>query len=144
MKAMASCRGFLFSGGSHTAIRMGEPMSDAASHRIEIVPNRHRVRVIHRGITYADSLGACTLKETGLPDVYYLPRSDINMRRLVPSGHVTQCGYKGRATYFHLQTEDGVVENAAWSYEEPLEAASRIKGYIAFVAERVDRIDETS
>ena len=38
-------------------------MSDAADPRLEIVPNRHRVRVIHRGITYADSHGALTVRE---------------------------------------------------------------------------------
>ncbi|WP_323122434.1 DUF427 domain-containing protein [Burkholderia alba] len=119
-------------------------MSDAASPRIEIVPNRHRIRVIHHGITYADSTGALTLKQAGLPDVHYLPRSDINMSRLVPSGQTAHREPAGQASYFHLQTEDGVVENAAWSYEEPPEAAHGIRRYIAFHAERVDRIDETS
>ncbi len=122
----------------------GEPMSDAAGHRIEIEPNRHRVRVIHRGITYADSLAAYTLKEAGAPDVQYLPRDDVNMSRLVPSDRVAHCAHKGAATYFHLHTEDGVIENAAWSYEEPSGIADAIRQYVAFDAERVDRIDVTS
>lgn len=94
-------------------------MSDAADPRLEIVPNRHRVRVIHRGITYADSHGALTVRETGLPDIHYLPRGDVNMHRLVMSSVTTDCPLRGRAVYFNLQTEDGVIENAAWSYEEP-------------------------
>ncbi|AOJ69813.1 MULTISPECIES: DUF427 domain-containing protein [Burkholderia] len=119
-------------------------MSDAAGHRIEIEPNRHRVRVIHRGITYADSLAAYTLRESGLPDVQYLPRGDVNMSRLAPSDRVTRCERKGPATYFHLHTEDGVIENAAWSYEEPPEIADAIRHYVAFDAACVDRIDVTS
>ncbi|WP_179403473.1 DUF427 domain-containing protein [Burkholderia guangdongensis] len=119
-------------------------MSDAVRSRLEIVPNRHRVRVIHQGITYADTLGALTVREAGLPDVHYLPRADVNMRRLLPSTHTTVCTLKGRATYFDLQTEDGVIENAAWSYEEPTEAAGALARYVAFDAARVDRIAETS
>lgn len=121
-------------------------MSDAAGHRIEIEPNRHRVRVIHRGITYADSLAAYTLREPGAPEVQYLPRDDVNMSRLVSSDRVAleHCAHKGPATYFHLHTEDGVIENAAWSYEEPSGIASAIRQYVAFDAACVDRIDVTS
>ncbi|MBN3821226.1 DUF427 domain-containing protein [Paraburkholderia sp. Se-20369] len=119
-------------------------MSEAADPRLEIVPNRHRVRVIHQGITYADSLGALTVRETGLPDVHYLPRADVNMQRLVRSSLTTACGLKGHASYFDLQTEDGVIENAAWSYEEPKGAALALARYVAFDAARVDGLVETS
>ena len=115
-----------------------------ASHRIDIVANRHRVRVIHGGITVADTLGAVTLRETGYPDVFYFPRSDVNMARLERSGRTSNCPLKGEASYFHLRTEDGRVEDAAWSYEAPLEGAHGIKGYLAFYVTRVDRIDQTS
>jgi uncharacterized protein (DUF427 family) len=119
-------------------------MSAAADPRLEIVPNRHRVRVIHHGITYADSLGALTVREAGLPDVHYLPRDDVNMHRLVRSSLMTVCPLKGHASYFDLQTEDGVIENAAWSYEEPKEGAHALARYVAFDAARVDSLVETS
>jgi uncharacterized protein (DUF427 family) len=119
-------------------------MTNADSHRIEILPNRHRVRVIHQGVTVADTTSALTLTEPGLADVPYLPREHVNMARLERSSHSSHCPYKGHASYFHLKTEDGVVENAAWSYEEPLETVAAIKGYLAFYASRVDRIDQTS
>lgn len=119
-------------------------MSDAADPRLEIVPNRHRVRVIHRGITYADSHGALTVREAGLPDTHYLPRSDVNMRRLVKSGVTSACPFRGEAVHFDLQTEDGVIENAAWSYEEPKEAALALALYVAFDAARIDSLVETS
>lgn len=113
-------------------------------HRIDLVANRHRVRVIHGGITVADTLAALTLRETGYPDVLYFPRADVNMARLERSGRISHCPSKGEATYFHLRTEEGRVEDAAWSYEAPLEGAHGIKGYLAFYVTRVDRIDQTS
>jgi uncharacterized protein (DUF427 family) len=123
----------------------GIAMTDAEAHRVVIEPNPHRLRVIHRGITIADTSRGLTLKETGLPDVFYFPREDVNMTRLERSTDTSHCPYKGDASYFHLHMEEsGIVENAAWSYEEPLEGAARIKGYLAFYASEVDRIDQTS
>ncbi len=115
-----------------------------AGHRIGLAVNRHRVRVIHGGITIADTLAAVTLSETGYPDVAYFPRADVNMARLERSSRISHCPYKGDAAYFHLRTEEGCVEDVAWSYEAPLEIVSGIKDYLAFYASRVDRIDQTS
>ncbi|QGZ62244.1 DUF427 domain-containing protein [Paraburkholderia acidisoli] len=116
-----------------------------ARHRIDIVANRHRVRVIHGGITVADTLAALTLSETGYPDVFYFPRADVNMARLERSERTSHCPHKGDATYFHLHTEDGGrIEDAVWSYEAPLDAVRGIEGYLAFHASCVDRIDQTS
>ena len=42
------------------------------------------------------------------------------------------------------KTEDGPVENAVWSYEQPMERVAQIKSYLAFYPTRVDRIDETA
>ncbi len=92
----------------------------------------------------ADTQAGLTLTETGLPDVFYFPRGDVNMARLERSTHTSHCPFKGDASYFHLRTEDGLIENAVWSYETPLEPALQIKGYLAFYASRVDRIDQTS
>lgn len=116
----------------------------AADHRIDIAANSHRVRVIHQGITVADTHEGLTLSESGLPDVFYFPRADVNMARLERSDHTSHCPYKGNASYFHLRTEDGLIENAAWSYEQPFEKVKDITGYLAFYTSRVDRIDQTS
>ncbi|WP_144112003.1 DUF427 domain-containing protein [Paraburkholderia sp. BCC1886] len=118
--------------------------SAAGGHTISISGNDHRQRVIQGGVTMADTQAALTLSETGLPDVVYFPRSDVNMARLERSTHTTHCPFKGDASYYHLRTEDGLIENAVWSYETPLEPATQIKEYLAFYASRVDRIDQTS
>jgi uncharacterized protein (DUF427 family) len=122
----------------------GMPGANTGGHTITISGNHHRVRVIHGGVTVADTQAALTLAETGLADVFYFPREHVNMARLERSTHTSHCPFKGEASYFHLHTEDGVIENAVWSYEEPLEQAMPIKGYLAFYASRVDRIDQTS
>ncbi|HYS67726.1 MAG TPA: DUF427 domain-containing protein [Paraburkholderia sp.] len=122
----------------------GSPADRTGGHTIAITGNNHRVRVIHGGVTMADTHSGLTLMETGLPDVFYFPREDVNMARLERSVHTTHCPFKGEASYFHLRTEDGLIENAVWSYETPLEQVMRIKGYLAFYASRVDRIDQTS
>lgn len=122
----------------------GSPSASMGGHTIVITGNNHRVRVIHGGVTMADTQAGLTLAETGLPDVFYFPRSDVNMARLERSAHTSHCPFKGDASYFHLRTEDGLIENAVWSYETPLESAMKIKGYLAFYASRVDRIDQTS
>ncbi|ANB73864.1 DUF427 domain-containing protein [Paraburkholderia phytofirmans] len=122
----------------------GNPGASTGGHTIAISGNHHRVRVIHGGVTMADTQSGLTLKETGLADVFYFPRGDVNMARLERSTHTSHCPFKGEASYFHLRTEDGLIENAVWSYETPLEPAAKIKGYLAFYASRVDRIDQTS
>ncbi|BAO85530.1 MULTISPECIES: DUF427 domain-containing protein [Caballeronia] len=125
---------------------MGTELKDGheAAHGIEITLNGRRCRVIHQGVTYADTHASFTLIEAGAEKVHYFPRADVNMARLERSIHTTQCPMKGQATHYHLLTEDGPIENAAWSYEAPLDAAVKIKGYLAFYGSRVDRIDETS
>ncbi|CCD35572.1 Uncharacterized protein conserved in bacteria [Candidatus Paraburkholderia kirkii UZHbot1] len=115
-----------------------------AAHGIEITLNGRRCRLIHQGVTYADTHAALTLTEAGAEKVHYFPRADVNMARLERSVHTSHCPLKGEATHYRLLTEDSPVENAAWSYEAPLDAASKIRGYFAFYRSRIDRIDETS
>jgi uncharacterized protein (DUF427 family) len=114
------------------------------THHIEISTNGRRFRVIHQGVTFADTRESLTLAETGLPPVQYFPRADVNMARLSKSAHTSHCPFKGDATYYHLLTEDGPVENVVWSYENPFDQVAQIKCYLAFDPSRVDRIDETS
>ena len=114
------------------------------THHIEISLNTRRHRVIHQGVTFADTRAALTVIETGHDPVHYFPRTDVNLARLSKSTHTSHCPYKGDATYYHLLTEDGPVENAVWSYEQPKEGVAQIKNYLAFYPSRIDLIDETA
>tara|TARA_B100001123_G_scaffold149408_1_gene172959 strand:- start:771 stop:1610 length:840 start_codon:yes stop_codon:yes gene_type:complete len=66
-----------------------------------------------------DSRDAVVLSETGLPDRFYVPESDIKFRYLEASDRESVCTYKGEARYFHLRTEEQLMENVVWVYPEP-------------------------
>jgi uncharacterized protein (DUF427 family) len=51
--------------------------------------------------------------------------------------------YKGNAGYFSIRVGGQVADNAIWTYEEPHDAVSTIKDYVAFYPNRVDAIEET-
>ena len=63
---------------------------------------------------------------------HYFPETAVNRDYLVPSDHTTVCGWKGTANYYSLQVDGETNENAAWYYAEPKDAASEIRGRIAF------------
>lgn len=111
---------------------------DSREYRIAIEPSGKRVRVVFGGQTVADSNRALVLRETRLPPVYYLPREDIAMQFLQVSEHRTYCPFKGTAAYWHVAVDGKTVENAAWSYEDPIEEALGIRGYVAFYWNKVD------
>ena len=62
----------------------------------------------------------------------YFPPESLDMQYFKPSDHKTDCPWKGTASYYHVEVNGKVNENAAWYYAEPKEAAANINGYIAF------------
>lgn len=63
---------------------------------------------------------------------HYFPPTAIRLEFFRPSATHTECGWKGTASYYDLAVKGAVNADAAWYYPEPLPAAARIKGYIAF------------
>ena len=108
-----------------------------ADHSIVTQPAGVRVRVRFNGEVIADSADALKMNEGGYSAVYYFPRADVAMDRLVRSSHTTYCPFKGTAAYFSLR--DG-PENAAWSYETPYDEMTAIRERLAFYPDRVDSI----
>ncbi len=90
------------------------------------------VSIEYDGVTIADSDNAVLYRESRLPPVYYFPRSDVRMDLLRRTRHRTHCPFKGNASYWSLYVGDKEVENVVWSYENPIEEAAAIKGYLAF------------
>jgi uncharacterized protein (DUF427 family) len=104
-----------------------------------IEPCDARVRVVHRGVTIADTQRARRVLETSQPPAYYLPPSDVATDLLVRSALRTMCEWKGAATYWSIRLPDATqVAEAAWSYEAPVPAFAAIRGHLAFYAQRVD------
>jgi uncharacterized protein (DUF427 family) len=85
----------------------------------------------------AQSREAIRVLETASPPTFYLPPSHVNTEILVPSEHTTHCEWKGTASYWDLHTDDLVVKNAAWSYEDPKSAFAAIAGYYSFYPSKV-------
>jgi uncharacterized protein (DUF427 family) len=112
------------------------------NHHITAKPAGKRVRVTFNGEVIADTTDAIALHEPHVghvvaPVVYYIPRKDVKMDRLVRTSHTTHCPFKGDASYFSLK---GGAENAVWSYERPYDELVAIKDLLAFYPDKVDSI----
>jgi uncharacterized protein (DUF427 family) len=114
------------------------------SKEIRIEPNPHRVRVRLGGKTVADTTQALTLFETPYPAVQYVPRQDVDMSLLARTERHSHCPYKGDCSYYSIRADGKVVENAVWSYEQPIPSAVQIAGHLAFYPDKVEITVEKS
>jgi uncharacterized protein (DUF427 family) len=104
--------------------------------RVEPVPDR--LQVVVDGEIVADTTHGLRVLETAGAPVYYIPREDVRLDRLVVSPHGTFCEWKGRAGYFSYAHGGRRIENVAWTYEDPSPGYEAIAGHLAFYAGRVD------
>lgn len=98
--------------------------------RIHKAQGRWSVRA--GGAVLGETDSALELTEGEYPPVIYFPREDIAMAFLDRSDKVTHCPHKGDAHYFTIVSKSTRLENAAWSYEDPVQQAERIKDHLAF------------
>jgi uncharacterized protein (DUF427 family) len=103
-------------------------------HRITLERGSLRVQVTFDGELIADTRDAIAMKEGSYPVVYYVPRADVKMDRMVRSAHTTYCPFKGHASYYSLAKGP---QNAVWSYEQPYDEVLAIKERLAFYADKV-------
>jgi len=106
-------------------------------HRLTTKSAGVRVQVKLDGELIADTRDAVEMKEGDYPVVYYIPRKDVKMDRLVRSSHETYCPFKGTASYYSFKNR---AENAVWTYEKPYDEMSVIKERLAFYPDKVDSI----
>lgn len=111
-------------------------------HRLSTKPAGVRVQVTFQGEVIANTIHAIELHESQgghvvSPVVYYIPRKDVEMGRLVRTAHQSYCPFKGHASYYSLK--DG-PENAVWTYEQPYDEMLAIKELLAFYPDKVDSI----
>jgi uncharacterized protein (DUF427 family) len=62
----------------------------------------------------------------------YFPPSSVKTEYLQPSDHTSRCPWKGLASYYSLNVDGKINENAVWYYPAPLEKAQHIKDHLAF------------
>ena len=63
---------------------------------------------------------------------HYFPPEALKKEHFKASPHHTTCGWKGEASYYHVEAVGKTNENAAWYYPTPKDAAKQIAGYVAF------------
>ena len=66
------------------------------------------------------------------PAVIYFPRNDIAMAFLNYIDKTSHCIHKGYARYFSIITKNKLIENVAWTYEDPKIEMAMIKDHLAF------------
>jgi len=114
-------------------------------HRVDLLPEYRRVKVVFSGVTIADSDAALRVEETDHGAVHYLPEKDVRLDLMRPTEHHTRCPYKGEASYWTIEVPAGEgslrrSENAVWAYPKPYDEVSGLAGYYAFYTTRVDSI----
>ncbi len=112
---------------------------DGPQHKLLLTPFPRRIRAVYAGQTIVDSERAVLLHESNIFPVLYFPKDDISMELLSKTEHSTHCPFKGDASYWTIRSGDNVAENAAWSYEEPIESANWLQGYVALEWGRMDQ-----
>ena len=84
-------------------------------------------KAIWNGATLAESDNTVVVEGN-----HYFPPDSIDRRYFRDSSHHTECGWKGTASYYTVEVDGRVNENAAWYYPDPKPAARNIAGHVAF------------
>ena len=63
---------------------------------------------------------------------HYFPADALSREHFRPTEHQSVCPWKGTASYYDVIVGDQVNANAAWYYPTPKDAASEIRGRVAF------------
>jgi uncharacterized protein (DUF427 family) len=111
-------------------------------HRIDCRPTRRRLRVEVAGTTLVDTDDTIILFETSLDPKLYVAPAHVRTDLLRRSDTTTYCNYKGEATYWSAVVDGTVVDDVAWTYEDPLPESEQIRGWFSFDAERIDVVAE--
>lgn len=63
---------------------------------------------------------------------HYFPPDSIHEEYLRKSETHTICPWRGEASYYDVTVDGNVLEDGAWYYPSPKEAALFMKGHVAF------------
>ena len=107
-------------------------------HRVDCRPTNRELRVAVAGTTLVDTADTMIVYETALAPLLYVDPSAVRTDLLQRSNTSSYCNYKGYATYWSAVIGESVVEDVAWSYDDPYPETLPIKGYFSFDATRAD------
>jgi uncharacterized protein (DUF427 family) len=63
---------------------------------------------------------------------HYFPVDALNKEFFYGSNTNTFCPWKGEASYYNVEVNGEVNQDAAWYYPTPKDAAKHVKGRVAF------------
>ena len=63
---------------------------------------------------------------------HYFPPDSLRRQYFRDSDAHTVCGWKGTASYYDVEVDKELNEQAAWYYPDPKPEAAKIKGFVAF------------
>jgi uncharacterized protein (DUF427 family) len=114
-------------------------------HPIDMAISPNRVVARYQGHLIADSTDALVVKEASYRPVFYFPRGDVAMDFLGATAHDTYCPYKGHASYFTIDRDAVISENAVWSYVTPHPGMEALAGRLAFYPNvvEIEELEET-
>ena len=63
---------------------------------------------------------------------HYFPASAVRRKYLTDSSTTSFCPWKGTASYYSLQVDGELNQDAVWYYPDPKPAAAQIRDRVAF------------
>ena len=111
-------------------------------HRVDCRPTRRRLTANLADVTLVDTDDTVIVFETSLSPRLYVSPTHVRTDLLRGSPTTSYCNYKGEATYWSAVVNDTVIEDVAWSYDNPLPESLPITGYLSFDAKRVALVAE--
>jgi uncharacterized protein (DUF427 family) len=101
-------------------------------HRVDCRPTSRRLRVDAAGATLVDTDDTTIVFETGHAPVLYVDPTRVRTDLLRRSDTASYCNYKGWATWWTAIVGDAVIEDVAWSYDDPPPESLPIARCLAF------------
>ncbi len=111
-------------------------------HRVDCLRSGRRLRVEAGGDTLVDTTDTLAVYETALEPRLYVDSRFVRMDLLTTSATQTYCPYKGTASYWTAHIGDVVLDDIAWSYEEPLPESIPLGHFLSFDEKRVTVADD--
>jgi uncharacterized protein (DUF427 family) len=111
-------------------------------HRVDCRPTARRLRVEVAGTTLVDTTDTTIVFETGHAPRLYVEPALVRTGLLRPSATTSYCNYKGWATWWTAVVDGVVVDDVAWSYDDPPPESLPITGYLSFDEQKATVVSE--
>jgi uncharacterized protein (DUF427 family) len=98
--------------------------------RVRVEPVSH-IRILRGEHLVADSTHGFVIHEAGLPDRYYVPRTDVRAD-LTPGTGAGTCPWKGEWKHLDVALGGERVPNGAWTYFATKPVTAMTQDFIAF------------